>query len=173
MKQVVPNAAFLSSRPTLQSKAHGNTRRVVETGARPSAVEKTGRAAVARPVFQPYAGVKTSALIFRKGDSIERVLFLHADHHSYKLDANHDTPIAEDDLPSLVAAFKDRHACWKDWESRDTKAEWEERWWLADVGALRANDFNLSAGRYRPMNQAKIEHQDPRLILDELAPIRK
>ncbi|MEF8737118.1 MAG: hypothetical protein V5B35_11145 [Candidatus Accumulibacter necessarius] len=40
--------------------------------------------------FQPYSGVKTSVL-FRKGGSTERVLFLHADNDGYKLDANHDT----------------------------------------------------------------------------------
>ena len=44
-------------------------------------------------VFQPYSGVKTSVLFFRKGGSTERVLFLHADDDGYKLDANHDTPI--------------------------------------------------------------------------------
>ena len=31
-------------------------------------------------VFQPYSGVKTFVLIFRKGGSTERVLFLHIDN---------------------------------------------------------------------------------------------
>ena len=52
-------------------------------------------------VFQPYSGVKTSVLIFTKGGSTERVLFLHADNDGYKLDANHDSPIDDDDLPAL------------------------------------------------------------------------
>jgi type I restriction enzyme M protein len=63
-------------------------------------------------VFQPYSGVKTSALVFTKGARTERVLFLHADADGYKLDANHDTPIEADDLPALVAAFQDRDGCW-------------------------------------------------------------
>ena len=54
-------------------------------------------------VFQPYSGVKTSVLLFKKGGSTERVLFLHVDNDGYKLDANHDTPIEADDLPELVA----------------------------------------------------------------------
>ena len=41
----------------------------------------------------------------------------------------------------------------------------------ADAATLRANDFNLSAGRYRPMSQTAIEHLDPRELLDELAAI--
>ena len=57
-------------------------------------------------VFQPYSGVKTSVLFFRKGGGTERVLFLHADDDGYKLDANHDTPIEADDLPALVQAYR-------------------------------------------------------------------
>ncbi len=37
--------------------------------------------------------------------------------------------------------------------------------------ALLANDFNFSAGRYRPMSQAQVEHQDPIELLDELKAI--
>ena len=58
-----------------------------------------------------------------------------------------------------------------EWAARDPKAEWTEKWWFADAATLRANDFNLSAGRYRPMSQAQVEHRDPRELLDELAAI--
>lgn len=122
-------------------------------------------------VFQPYSGVKTSVLFFRKGGTTEKVLFLHADNDGYKLDANHDTPIEADDLPELIAAYRDRDAGLDAWEKRDQKADWIRPWWFADAAAVRANGFNLSAGRYRPMSQAQVEHQDPRTLLDELAAI--
>lgn len=122
-------------------------------------------------VFQPYSGVKTSVLFFRKGGKTENVLFLHADNDGYKLDANHDTPIEPDDIPVLVAAFREREAHLKTWGKRDPKAEWLMKWWFADEATIRANEFNLSAGRYRPMSQAQVEHQDPRELLDELAAI--
>lgn len=122
-------------------------------------------------VFQPYSGVKTSALLFNKGGTTDRVLFLHADNDGYKLDANHDTPIDADDLPGLAAVFQSRAECWARWQARDVNAEWTEKWWFADAAALRANDFNLSAGRYRPMSQTAVEHRDPRELLDELAAI--
>lgn len=122
-------------------------------------------------VFQPYSGVKTSVLIFRKGGQTENVLFLHADNDGYKLDANHDQPIEADDLPALIAAHRDREAGLKAWEKRDPKAQWPALWWLADAATLRANDFNLSAGRYRPMSQQQVAHRDPRELLDELAAI--
>lgn len=64
-----------------------------------------------------------------------------------------------------------RESAWATWKARDAAAEWGEKWWFADAAALRANDFNLSAGRYRPMSQAQVEHRDPRELLDELAAI--
>ena len=122
-------------------------------------------------VFQPYSGVKTSVLFFRKGGTTDKVMFLHADNDGYKLDANHDTPIEADDLPSLTNTFKQRGELWPRWHQRDLKAEWTEKWWFADADQVRANDLNLSSGRYRPLSQAQTEHRDPRELLDELRAI--
>ena len=119
-------------------------------------------------VFNPYSGVKTSVLVFRKGGATGRVMFLHADHDGFKLDANHDTPIEADDLPDLVAAFHDRAKRWAAWRDRDPAANWSEKWWFADADAIRAADFNLSAGRYRPQSREQVEHRDPLEILAEL-----
>ncbi len=122
-------------------------------------------------VFQPYAGVKTAMLLFQKGGATERVLFLHADNDGYKLDAQHDTPIEANDLPTLVAAFNARDQLWEDWQRRDPEAEWAEKWWFADIPTIRASDFNLSASRYRPMSRAQVEHRHPMELLDELKAI--
>ena len=119
-------------------------------------------------VFNPYSGVKTSVLVFRKGGTTERVMFLHADHDGFKLDANHDTPIEADDLPALVAAFRERAERWTAWRDHDPDGDWKEQWWFADAEAIRAADFNLSAGRYRPQSRVRVEHRDPLAILDEL-----
>lgn len=119
-------------------------------------------------VFQPYSGVKTSVLIFGRGGATERVLFLHADADGFKLDAQHDQPVEEDDLPTLAAAFRNCEALWRDWQARDTTAEWTAKWWFADAATIRAQEFNLSAGRYRPMTQAAAIHRDPIELLDEL-----
>jgi type I restriction enzyme M protein len=124
-------------------------------------------------VFQPYSGVKTSVLLFRKGGKTDRVLFLHVDNDGYKLDANHDTPIAEDDLPGLATAFKEREKKVVEWAKRDAKAPWHEKWWFADAAELKANEFNLSAGRYRPVNASTAVHRDPRELLDELAELER
>jgi type I restriction enzyme M protein len=119
-------------------------------------------------VFQPYSGVKTAVLVFARGDATEHVLFLHADADGYKLDSQHDQAVEPDDLPALVDAYHNRDALWQEWQGRDTDAPWTAKWWFADMGAIRAQDFNLSAGRYRPMNQTAAEHRDPVELLEEL-----
>ena len=129
-------------------------------------------------VFQPYSGVKTSVLLFRKGGATQRVLFLHADNDGYKLDANHDQPIDADDLPGLIDAFRTRDACWGQWRDADAgsnrapaTSSWDRNWWFASADQIRTNDYNLSASRYRPVNAQQVEHRDPRELLDELAAI--
>ncbi len=112
-------------------------------------------------VFNPYSRVKTSLLVFRKGGATARVMFLHAGNDGFKLDANHDTPIDEDDLPGLVEAFRGRDARWTKWQDRDPDEDWTVNWWFAEAAALRATDFDLSANRHRPPVRAKVEHRDP------------
>ena len=122
-------------------------------------------------VFNPYSGVKTSVLIFRKGGATAETMFLHAENDGFKLDSNHDTPVEEDDLPELVEAFDERDDCLEAWRARDIEAEWRENWWFADAEAIRAADYNLSAGRHRPAARATAEHRDPLELLDELKDI--
>jgi type I restriction enzyme M protein len=120
-------------------------------------------------VFQPYSGVKTSAVFFRKGGSTKHVMFLHVDSDGYKLDANHDQPTDKDDLPGLIAAYRLREECLEIWGARE--GDWRERWWFADIDQLRANDSNLSANLYRPRSNKEVAHRDPVELLDDLAAI--
>lgn len=158
---VVPEGLLFGS-----TGAHKEMRRQLLEGNRVEAV-----LSLPGGVFQPYSGVKTSLLIFAKGGATERVMFLHADADGYKLDAQHDQPIDADDLLALVAAFHDRDARWTEWQARDAAAEWTAPWWFAGMATIRAQDFSLAAGRYRPMSQTAAEHRDPLELLDELRTI--
>ena len=122
-------------------------------------------------VFNPYSTVKTSVLIFRKGGMTKRVMFLHADNDGFKMDANHDEAIEEDDLPDLRAAYRDRTSAEARWRKRDEEADWTEKWWFADTDAIRETDFSLSAGRHRPLSVSAVVHRDPLEILNELRDI--
>lgn len=119
-------------------------------------------------VFNPYSGVKTSVLVFRKGGQTQQVMFLHADNDGFKIDANHDQPIEKDDLPALIEAFRDKDAKFDDWCRHDSNSEWTEKWWFAEADAVREADFNLSANRHRPQIRAIVEHRDPLELLEEL-----
>lgn len=119
-------------------------------------------------VFNPYSGVKTSVLVFRKGGTTQDVMFLHADNDGFKLDANHEQPIDDDDLPYLIETFHSRDAGWKLWQNRDLDTDWTEKWWFTDTDTIRAADFNLSANRYRPQSRAKVEHREPLEVLEEM-----
>ena len=160
---VVPEGVLFTS-----SGAHRELRRkLVETN-RVEAV-----LSLPAGVFNPYSGVKTSLLLFRKGGATERVMFLHADNDGYKLDANHDTPIDEDDLPALIEAFEDREARLEAWDARDPEENWTGNWWFAETEAIREADWNLSASRHRPLNRSTEQHRDPLELLEELRGIEQ
>ena len=122
-------------------------------------------------VFQPYAGVKTSVLFFTKGGRTDNVMFLHADADGYALDAQHETVIEADDLPTLEAAYFERVANAKKWAEREEGTEWTEKWWFASAETIRNKDLNLTAGRYRPLTKHPVAHRNPRELLDELRAI--
>ncbi len=122
-------------------------------------------------VFQPYAGVKTSALIFKKGGSTNKVMFLQIDNDGYRLDANHDMPISDDDLPQAIENFKSLDLLFKEWKARDEKSDWSHKWWFADLDAIRDAEFKLDAGTYRPISKSKIIHRNPIEILEDLSKV--
>ena len=62
-------------------------------------------------------------------------LGLRAD--TFAVDANHDIAIEQDDLPTLIAAWREREANLVAWEARDANAEWTAQWWFADNATLR------------------------------------
>ena len=155
---VVPEGVLFGS-----SRAHRELRRrLIENNTVDAVLSLPGG------VFNPYSGVKTSVLVFHRGGATGRVMFLHADNDGFKLDANHDQPINEDDLPDLLESFRDREARWTIWRDRDPDSDWTENWWFAEADAIREAGFNMSANRHRPQNRRKVEHRDPLEILDEL-----
>ena len=119
-------------------------------------------------VFQPYAGVKTSVLLFSKGGTTKQVMFLHADNDGYALDAQHSTPIEADDLPELVAAYKNKEQCLKKWRKRKEDEPWTEKWWFATTDEIKTNDYNLAPGSYKPLTTAIVNHDAPADILGDV-----
>ena len=155
---VVPEGVLFGS-----TGAHKELRRMLMQNNRVEAV-----LSLPGGVFQPYSGVKTSVLVFTKGGRTEQVMFLHASNDGFKLDANHEQPIEADDLPGLIEAFKARTEMLTKWRARDEGQPWSENWWFADAHSVEAQDWNLSASRYRPESREAAVHHDPRDLLSEL-----
>ena len=120
-------------------------------------------------VFQPYSGVKTSVIFFKRGGSTKEVLFFEVTNDGYKIDANHDTPIDTDDLPEANIVFNDRKNRFAEWIKRDKELHWDKNWWFADSETIKQNDFNLAVSRYKPLNKESIIFEDPKTLLSELA----
>jgi len=110
-------------------------------------------------VFQPYSGVKTSVLVFGRPGPTESVWFYDVTADGFSLDQRRQ-PIAErNDIPHLLAKWPDRIV--------------SERSWAATSGQITENDFNLSAGRYRPVSAMAKSQTDPRELLSKLGAVEQ
>jgi len=160
---IVPEGVLFGS-----TKAHKELRRKL-------VVDNTVKTVLSLPsgVFKPYAGVKTSILVFQKSGRTEQVMFMQADNDGFKLDANHDQPIEADDLPDLIEIFRNRKVHEIAWHKRKTKKPWQKNWWLSCAETIRLADFNLSASRYQPLSRGNVAHENPLTILDELRALEK
>ena len=97
--------------------------------------------------FKPYSGVKTSALIFAKGKPTKKVWFYEIATDGFSLDDNRRPTPDKNDIPDLIAK----------WPAREVS----ERSWIATIEQIRATDFNLTAGRYKPVTTETANHDRP------------
>jgi type I restriction enzyme M protein len=104
--------------------------------------------------FKPYSGVKTSALIFTKGKSTKKVWFYEVSADGFSLDDNRRPTPDKNDIPDLIAKWP--------------KREISERSWIATADQIRAADFNLTAGRYKPVTTETVNHDAPAEILGDV-----
>jgi type I restriction enzyme M protein len=126
--------------------------------------------------FKPYSGVKTSALIFSKVGSDRRadrsaandgapggralppatksVWFYEVTGDGFSLDDKRQPAPDKNDIPDLLAKWPKRAL--------------SDHSWLATVEQIRAADFNLTAGRYKPVSVEVANHDDPKKILREV-----
>jgi len=110
--------------------------------------------------FKPYAGVKTSVLVFRKGEPTEKVWFYEVTADGYSLDDKRN-PIEQNDIPDLLDQWK---------KYREGNWEETERSWMASIKKIKdkENDYNLSASRYKPLKIEEVEYEDPEKLIDEV-----
>ena len=95
-------------------------------------------------VFKPYAGVSTAILIFTKTNSggTDRVWFYDMAADGFSLDDKR-SPIAENDIPDVIARFRDRGARAADPDDRTGKS------FFVPKEEIAANDYDLSINKYK------------------------
>ncbi|GCE16754.1 HsdM family class I SAM-dependent methyltransferase [Dictyobacter kobayashii] len=59
-------------------------------------------------VFKPYAGVSTAILFFTRGGTTDKIWFYDMEHDGLSLDDKRQ-PIAENDIPDILACWRKRH----------------------------------------------------------------
>ncbi len=150
-------------------------------------------AAISLPagVFKPYAGVKTSVLVFRRpaadpaeGESAtRRVWFYEVRNDGFDPDkiqggGRPETP-EKNDVPGLLAAWADYKA------ARFEKPPGveagavlppgteEPRCWWARFETIAENDFNLAASRYKPRVGEAVPEEDPAKLIREVLAIER
>jgi type I restriction enzyme M protein len=142
-------------------------------------------------VFKPYAGVKTSVLVFRKSVSAPKkgkvatqtVWFYEVKNDGFDPDkiqggVRPETP-DRNEIPGLLAA-------WNQYKKSDFRvppgveantilppgSEEPNSWW-AIYESVEAGDFNLTASRYKPQIGEKAPGEDPAELIRETLAIER
>ncbi|OGJ54445.1 hypothetical protein A2483_02550, partial [Candidatus Peregrinibacteria bacterium RIFOXYC2_FULL_33_13] len=107
-------------------------------------------------VFNPYAGVKTSFLIFKNnGKPTEKVWFYEVENDGYTKGTNRKPDPTKNDLPDLLSKWPERKI--------------SEKSWVIDIEKIKENDFILSSNTYKPEStENKRNLREPKEILKEI-----
>jgi len=115
-------------------------------------------------VFQPYSGVSTAILLFRKTESggTDNVWFYDMRADGFSLDQKR-TEVPENDIPDVIARFNHLDA------EKDRKRT--EQSFLVPLEEIRANGYDLSINKYKKTDYVATEYPPTEEImarLDEL-----
>lgn len=110
-------------------------------------------------VFKPYAGVKTAIIFYTKGGKTNKVWFYEVVGDGLTLDDKRNPDPKNDNLKNLVEAYKKRE-----------KGQFS---WFAERKQIKEEEYNLTAGRYKPIIIEEVEYEDPKKIIEDVVKIEK
>lgn len=110
-------------------------------------------------VFKPYAGVKTAIIFYTKGSKTDKVWFYEVTGDGFTLDDKRQVDPENDNLKDLVSAF-------------DKKIEGPDSWFASREEVI-AEDYNLTASRYKVSVNQKVDYQDPEDIISDVIKLEK
>jgi len=142
-------------------------------------------------VFKPYAGVKTSVLVFRKPVSTpkqgkaatQKVWFYEVKNDGFDPDkiqggVRPETP-DKNDIPGLLSAWAEyKKTAFKKPPGIEANTilppgSEEPKCWWATHETIEAGDFNLTAGRFKPQIGEKVPDEDPAELIRETLAIER
>ena len=112
-------------------------------------------------VFKPYAGVSTGVLVFTKTGhgGTDNVWFYDMRADGLSLDDKR-TPIAENDIPDIVARFHAR-------EAEQSRSRTDQSF-LVPKDEIVANGYDLSINKYKKTEYIPVEYPPTSQIIMEL-----
>jgi len=110
-------------------------------------------------VFKPYAGVQTAIIFYTKGGKTEKVWFYEVIGDGFTLDDRRQPDPLRDNLKDLVPTYR--------------KKSVGEFSWIAPRKQIVAEDYNLTASRYKPHNVEHVQHRDPKEVIEEALKLEK
>lgn len=146
---IVPDGVLFGS-----SKAHVGLRQILL-----EENQLEGVISLPSGVFKPYAGVSTAILIFTKGGRTDNVFFYSVENDGYSLDDKRDK-IEANDLPDVIVRWKKRNV------KKDTDRK--SKCFQVPLSEIKANNYDLSFGRYREMVHEEVMFDPPKVILERL-----
>lgn len=117
-------------------------------------------------VFKPYAGVSTAILIFTKTEhgGTDKVWFYDMTADGFSLDDKR-TPSAENDIPDIVARFKNLEA--------EASRNRTEKSFMVPKQEIVDNDYDLSINKYKETVYVPVEYPPTSEIMVELRELEK
>ncbi len=148
---IVPDGVLFGT-----SNAHVGVRKMLVDECRLS-----GIVSMPSGVFKPYAGVSTAVLLFTKGDVTDKVWYYDMQADGYSLDDKRQK-IAGDDTAEIVAEYRRYIAEGAAYTPPHSKVL------LVDAADIRANKYDLSISRYKPVAYEAMAYEAPEVVLDRL-----
>ena len=117
-------------------------------------------------VFKPYAGVSTAILIFTKTEhgGTDKVWFYDMTADGFSLDDKR-TPSAENDIPDIVARFKNLEA--------EASRNRTEKSFMVPKQEIVDNDYDLSINKYKETVYVPVEYPPTSEIMADLRELEK
>jgi len=110
-------------------------------------------------VFKPYAGVSTAIMIFTKGGKTDNVWFYDVEADGFSLDDKRQ-PIAENDIPDVVASWKKRN--------NEDNSDKSQKHFFVSADDIRNNKYDLSISKYKQVVYKEVEYDKPQIILSKI-----